>query len=201
MIEKYRVAGTLIVLSALALAASSCMGPRYGTDKTATEQFVDDLGDAASLSPAKRTTLAYQPRGALVKPTDNSLVTPEKNLASKDNPQWVESPEEARLRLKAEADENQDNGSYRSPLAVSVTEGKVKSPEQQRAEFREARKIQDGRYSDRRRFMSDPPLDYRKVDDPAKLTDLGESEVVKEKRRKKEAEIANSGTRWWEVWK
>lgn len=201
MTEKYRVAGTVIVLSALALSASSCMGPRYGTDKTATEQLVDDLGDAASLSPAKRTTLGYQPRGALVKPSDNTLIPPEKNLASKDNPQWVESPEEARQRLKAEADENKDDGTYRSPLAVSVTEGKAMSPEQQRAAFREARKIQDGRYSDRRRFMSDPPLDYRKVDDPAKLNDLGESEVAKEKRRKKEAEIAGTGTRWWEVWK
>lgn len=202
MIEKYRVAGTLIVLSALALSASGCMGPRYGTDKTATEQFVDDLGDAASLSPAKRTTLAYQPRGPLVKPADDkTLIAPEKNLASKDNPQWVESPEEARNRLKAEADENRDNGSYRSPLAVSVTEGKALSPEQQRQAFRDARKVQDGRYSDRRRFMSDPPLDYRKVDDPAKLSDLGESEVAKEKRRKKEAAIAGSGTRWWEVWK
>ena len=28
MSEKYRVAGTMIVLSALALSASSCMGPR-----------------------------------------------------------------------------------------------------------------------------------------------------------------------------
>jgi hypothetical protein len=201
MTDKYRVAGTLIVLSALAFSASSCMGPRYGTDKTATEQFVDDLGDAASISPPKRTTLAYQPRGALVKPADNALIPPEKNLASKDNPQWVESPEEARNRLKAEADENADNGNYRSPLAVSVTEGKALSPEQQRAAYRDARKIQEGRYSDRRRFMSDPPLDYRKVDDPSKLTDLGESEEAKEKRRKKEAEIAGTGTRWWEVWK
>lgn len=201
MIEKYRVAGTLILLSGLVLSVSSCMGPRYGTDKTATEQLVDDIGDAASLAPAKRTTLAYQPRGALVKPADNTLVAPEKNIASKDNPQWVESPEQARARLKAEADENKDNGSYRSPLAVSVTEGKALSPEQQRAAYREARKIQDGRYSDRRRFMSDPPLDYRKVDDPAKLNDLGESERAKEARRKKQAEIAGTGTRWWEVWK
>jgi len=201
MTEKYRVAGTLIVLSALAFSASSCMGPRYGTDKSATEQLVDDLGDAASLSPPKRTVLAYQPRGALVKPADKTLIPPEKSLAGKDSPQWVESPEEARARLKAEADENKDNGAYRSPLAVSVTEGKALSPEQQRAAFREARKLQDGRYSDRRRFISDPPLDYRKVDDPAKLNDLGESEAAKEKRRKKEAAIAGSGTQWWEVWK
>ncbi len=201
MTEKYRVAGTLIVLSALTLGASSCMGPTYGTDKSATEQLVDDIGNATSLSPSKQTALAYQPRGPLVKPADDkTLIEPEKNLASKDNPQWLESPEEMRNRLKAEADENKDNANYRSPLVVSVTEGKVKSPEQQRAAFREARKIQDGRYSDRRRYISDPPLEYRKVADPAELNDLGEAEASKEKRRKKEAEIAGSGRSWWKVW-
>jgi hypothetical protein len=202
MTQMYRVAGSLMMLSAVAFSVSSCMGPTYGTGKSANEQLVEDLGDAFSLAPAKKpATLAYQPRGALVKPAEKEkLVEPEKNLASKDNPQWVESPEEARARLKAEADENADNGSYRSPLAVSVTEGKVLSPEQQRAAYREARKIQDGRYSDRRRFMSDPPLEYRQVDDPAKLQELGESETVKEKRRKEEAAIAGTGRKWWQVW-
>ena len=191
----------MIALVAATVSISGCIGPRYGTDKSATEQLVDDLGDAASLAPAKRPQgLAYQPRGTLVKPADSkTLVTPEENLASKDNPQWLESPEQARARLKQEADDNANNGSYRSPLAVSVTEGKVLSPEQQRKAFREARAIQDGRYSDRRRLMSDPPLDYRKVDDPSKLQNLGESERAKEARRKKEAEIAGTGRKWWQV--
>lgn len=197
----YRVAGTSIVLLGLAFGASSCMGPTYGTEKSSGEHLVDDLGDAMSLAPKKKSTaLAYQPRGALIAPTDKSkLVEPQQNLASKDNPAWLESPEQTRDRLRAEADENADDGSYRSPLAVSVTEGQAKSPEQQRLEYREARKIQEGR-ENKRRFMSDPPLEYRKVDDPAKLTDLGESEKVKEKRRKKEAEIAGSGRQWWQLW-
>jgi hypothetical protein len=197
----YRVAGTSIVLLGLTLGASGCMGPTYGTDKTATAQLVDDLGDSMSIAPKKKSTaLAYQPRGTLVKPADpTKLVAPQQNLASKDNPAWLESPEQTRDRLRAEADENADNGSYRSPLAVSVTEGKAKSPEQQRLEFREARKIADGR-ENKRRFMSDPPLEYRKVDDPTKLADLGEAEKVKEKRRKKEAAIAGTGRQWWALW-
>jgi hypothetical protein len=197
----YRVAGTSIVLLGLTLGASGCMGPTYGTDKTATAQLVDDLGDSMSIAPKKKSTaLAYQPRGTLVKPADpTKLVAPQLNLASKDNPAWLESPEQTRDRLRAEADENADNGSYRSPLAVSVTEGKAKSPEQQRLEFREARKIADGR-ENKRRFMSDPPLEYRKVDDPTKLADLGEAEKVKEKRRKKEAAIAGTGRQWWALW-
>nr|WP_246748542.1 hypothetical protein [Rhizobium setariae] len=201
MTQMYRMAGSMIVLAAIGLGTTSCMGPTYGTDKSSSEQLVDDLGDAFSLAPPKRQNLAYQPRGALVKPADDKkLVAPEQNLATRDNPQWVESPEEARARLKQEADDNSNNGNYRSPLAVSVTEGKVMSPEQQRAAYRDARKLQDGRYSDRRRFMSDPPLDYRQVDDPAKLQQLGESERAKEARRKKEAEIAGTGRKWYQVW-
>jgi len=201
MKQMYRVAGSLIVLMSAAISVSSCIGPRYGTDKTSGEQLIDDIGDAASLAPARRPqALAYQPRGTLVKPADaTTLVAPEENLVSKDNPQWLESPEQARARLKKAADDNADNGNYRSPLAVSVTEGKVLSPEQQRKAYREARAIQDGRYSDKRRFMSDPPLEYRKVDDPAKLQNLGESERAKESRRKKEAEIAGTGRKWWQV--
>ena len=197
----YRV-GTLAVLLGVAFSASSCMGPTYGTDKTATRQLVDDLGDSMSIAPKKKSTaLAYQPRGTLVKPADpTKLVEPQQDLASSaNNPAWLESPEQTRERLKLEADENADNGNYRSPLAVSVTEGKVKSPEQQRLEFREARKIQEGR-ENKRRFMSDPPLEYRKVDDPAKLADLGESEAAKEKRRQKEAAIAGTGRQWWQLW-
>jgi hypothetical protein len=201
MKQMYRVAGSFVLLAAATFSVSSCMGPRYGTDKNATEQLVDDLGDAASLAPKRPQTLAYQPRGTLVKPADDKvLVAPAQNLATKDNPQWLESPEQARSRLKQEADDNSNNGSYRSPLAVSVTEGKALSPEQQRQAYRDARAIQDGRYSDRRRFMSDPPLDYRKVDDPAKLQNLGESERAKDARRKKEAEVAGTGRKWWQVW-
>ncbi|MGV3550779.1 hypothetical protein [Rhizobium sp.] len=196
----YRVAGTLFVLSAVSMGAAGCMGPTYGTDKTATEQLVDDLGDSISIAPTKRPEkIAYQPRGQLVKPAEARLIAPQQNLASAENPNWVESPEQMRDRLKQEADDNVDNPNYRSPLIVGVTEGKTKSVEQQATEYREARKIMEGR-ENRRRFMSDPPLEYRKVDDPAKLTDLGESEAAKDKRRRKEAEVAGTGRKWWQLW-
>jgi hypothetical protein len=200
MTGMYRVAGTFVVLSAVSLGAASCMGPTYGTDKTATEQLLDDVGSSMSIAPRKKPEkIAYQPRGDLIKPAEAKLIEPQQNLASVDNPGWVESPEQMRDRLKKEADDNADNPNYRSPLIVGVTEGKTKSVEQQATEFREARKISEGR-ENKRRFMSDPPLEYRQVDDPAKLTDLGEKEADKEKRRKQEAEIAGTGRKWWQLW-
>ncbi len=203
MKELYRVVVLASAMVAGGTMLTSCIGgPTYGTDKTAGEQLLTDLGDAVAVVPDKKVSkVEYQPRPALVKPVDPmALEQPQQNLVSKDNPAWVESPEETRARLRQEADDNKDNGAYRSPLMVSVTEGKAQSPEQQAAAFREARKLQQGTYSDKRRFLSDPPLEYRKVDDPAVLADLGESEAAKEKRRKKEAAIAGTGRQWWQIW-
>lgn len=202
MKELYRVVATVSVLVAGGGMVAGCVGgPTYGTDKTAGAQLLTDLGDAIAIVPDKKTEkVVYEPRPKLVKPADpRKLEEPQKSLASKDNPAWVESPEDMRARLRGEADDNSDNGTYRSPLMVSVTEGKVKSPEQQAKEFKEARRIQQGAYSDQRRFLSDPPLAYRKVEDPSVLSNLGESEAAKEKRRQKEAVIAGSGRKWWQL--
>lgn len=203
MKELYRVVATVSVLVAGGAMLTGCIGgPTYGTDKTAGAQLMSDLGDAIAIMPAKKTEkVNYQPRSTLVKPADpKKLVDPQQTIATTENPAWVESPEETRARLRKEADDNADDGTYRSPLMVSVTDGKVKSPEQQAKEYREARRIQQGAYSDRRRFLSDPPLAYRQVDDPSVLANLGESEAAKEKRRKKEATVAGSGKKWWQIW-
>ena len=178
--------------------------PTYGTDKTAMEQLADDLGQSVSLTGPgpKNTGVKYTPRPTLVMPAPaqkETLVAPQQNVANKDNPEWVESPEEARTRLVKEADENSDNPSYRSPLASSAIEGGRQTTEAQTKAYREARALQKGAYIDQRRYISDPPTEYRAVDDPAKLDDLGTPEQKKAKQRKKDAAVANSGTKWWQI--
>jgi len=182
------------------LSLSGCMSsPTYGTDKTAGEQLLSDLGDATSLTDGKRRDLKYAPRPGLVLPAageKESLVEPQQSVASKDNPSWVESPEEVRARLRDEAEEKKNNPTFRSPLAQASTNGRKLQTDQQLQAYREARKEQKGAY-DERRFLSDPPTQYRAVSDPAALTDLGEPESKKEKRRKKEATMANKSRNWW----
>lgn len=196
----YRIVGMVATLAGTVVLAG-CLGPTYGTDKSSSEQLLTDVGDAVAIIPAKKVeVIAYQPRPGLIRPAAGSaLGQPQQSLVTKDNPAWVESPEETRSRLRDEADENKASGSYRSPLSVTVTEGKGLSPEQQRTAYRDARKIQNGTESDKRRFLSDPPLEYRKVEDPAVLSNLGESETAKERRRKKEAAIAGTGQKWWQL--
>ncbi|WP_169054261.1 hypothetical protein [Nitratireductor sp. XY-223] len=165
---------------------SGCISsPTYGTDKTANAQLIDDLSNIVSIKPPKRNSeVAYAPRPAIVKPPEEggtALPAPQTSLASKDNPQWPESPEETRQRLRQEAEDAR--GSYRSPLATGS--GAVTA--EQREQFRQAKALQKGTYSGRR-FLSDPPVEYRQPAETAPVDDLGEPEYKKERARKRAAQ-------------
>jgi hypothetical protein len=208
----FRAAARLIALCAVAASVSACLGPTYGTDKSSTEQLIDDISNIATVKPDRGPAIDYKPRPTLVRPPETaSLPQPQQNVVE-NNPAWVESPEETRERLVASADENGNAVGYRSPLATvqrsdgvarvgpkpSVKDGSP-SPlamlraEQQNKTFRENMKIQKGAYSDRRRFLSDPPLDYRKPAESAAAGELGESEKDKERRRVAEATKEKKG--------
>jgi len=221
MKTEYRAGVTIGAIIAASLTLSGCMGPTYGTDKTATAQLIDDLGNIASIgSPRKGTDIEYKPRPAIVQPSaDGSLPAPQQNVVE-NNPQWVESPEQTRQRLREEAAANSGNTAYVSPLAKRsapvqqktdlngrrlvgrAAEAPAAMPNvaEQRRAYQERRKIQKGAYSDRRRFLSDPPLTYRKPADTAPVGELGESERAKEKRWKEEATKAGTGKRNWWPW-
>ncbi|WP_040673960.1 hypothetical protein [Rhizobium grahamii] len=200
----FRVGVCLTVAMAGGAMITGCMGsPRYGTDKTAMEQLTDDLGQSVSLTGdgPKNKGVKYSARPGLVLPSTaakETLVEPQQSIASTANPAWIESPEETRARLVKEADENSDNPNYRSPLASDKVEGGRQTTEAQSKAYREARALQKGTYSDRR-FISDPPTEYRQVADPTKLDDLGEPELKKAKKKKKEAAIAGTGKQWWNL--
>ena len=200
MTRNIRVRTGLLCLVGGSFLLTGCMGPTYGTGKSAGEQLVEDVGNAVMIQPDNKEAknIRYQPRGGLVVPKDETaLAMPQQSVASKDNPEWIESPEEIRERLRDEATANSDDGNYRSPLASQNTTNRKLSASEQTAAYREARKIQMGAYSDKRRYLSDPPLDYRRIPEEAQA-DLGEPEKTKERRRKKEAKAAKqSGSAWW----
>ncbi|WEZ84250.1 hypothetical protein P6U16_06200 [Rhizobium sp. 32-5/1] len=200
--REFRVLAGICGVIAGSFVLTGCIGgPTYGTDKTAGEHLMDDLGSAVSFQSAPKSNVKYQPRPSLVLPPSQeqaTLVQPQQSVASKDNPQWLESPEETRLRLVAEADANSGEIGYVSPLAKSNANGRRLTAKEQQAAYREARKIQMGAYADKRRFLSDPPLAYRALPEEAKA-DLGEDEMVKQRRRKKEAQIKGSGSKWWDI--
>jgi len=245
---------TLIVV---AVTTSACLGPTYGTDKSATAQLIGDLGDMASIKPQKGQEIAYTPRPAIVKPPNTaSLPAPQQNVVDA-NSNWVESPEQTRKRLIAEANANQESANYRSPLARvserssgdpvplggSLTEADsgptvlgllrddkgrarpkaIRNPDgpqlpamtprnedagptstqvlrqtEQVSRFKQNLKIQQGTYTDKRRFLSDPPLTYRQPAETAVTGDVGEPERAKEKRRLAAATKEKKGS-WFKL--
>ncbi|MCC2608674.1 MULTISPECIES: hypothetical protein [Rhizobium/Agrobacterium group] len=196
------VAGIL----ASTLTLSGCLGsPTYGTDKTALEQLTDDLGSAVSIGgkedEAKRN-LKYNPRPSLVvaKGDAANLPPPQQSLANRENnPNWVESPEETRKRLREEADANANNPRYQSPLITGKGQGGQLTESEKWEAFRKAK--QDAETVDvsaRRRSLTEPPAEFRSAD-TANLSDLGEPEMQKEKRRKKEATEAKNSREWWKL--
>lgn len=218
MKTEYRACVTMGALIAAGLTLSGCLGPTYGTDKSSTAQLIDDLGNIASIGKNKKGAgIEYKPRPEIVKPAQTATLPVPQQSVAENNPAWVESPEATRARLVAEADAK--GALYSSPLAkhVGSSDGSSAPPsgragdgppspletlksQKQRDAYQQARKIQQGAYSDRRRYLSDPPLAYRKPAETAPVGELGEPERAKERRLKAEAKKAGTGKRSWWPW-
>jgi hypothetical protein len=196
----FRAALSATGLMAGMLALSGCMGsPTYGTGTSAMEQLSNDLTSAVSLGPQEKRDVKYNPRpGLVVTAQDKSLPPPQASLASREtNPAWVESPEETRQRLRQEAAENEGNPGYRSPLLAGKGKAGQMTESEKWEAFRQAKQnLNSADVTQTRRSLTDPPVEYRTVDSAA-LEDLGEPELKKERRRKKEAEAAKQTSSWW----
>jgi hypothetical protein len=179
------------LVGAAALTLGGCMGsPTYGTDKTANAQLLEDLTGALSVPIGKRgNEIEYQPRPELVKPeTTAVLPPPQDSVTATAAAGWPESPEQRLRRIRDEATANQDTLTYRSPVVNDVGERATAelTPGQQRDEFRRLRRESAGNATDRR-FLSEPPLDYRVPAATAPVGDLGVTEDKKETQAKREA--------------
>lgn len=199
-------------LAAAAALLCGCMSsPTYGTDKTANSQLMSDMGGILSIRPKTHAAIEYAPRPELVKPAkgDENLPPPQDNVATASNPDWPESPEARRARLHVEADANVDNPNYISPIVPDVSvasddgksfkktgqawhsfESDIESSSASAARAAEVKKriveTQQGSPTTRK-FLSEPPIDYRQAAADAPVGEVGEDESRKERRLKREA--------------
>lgn len=181
-----------VALAGVASLSGCLSAPTYGTGTSATTQLVEDLGEAVLIvNPDNNKDIRYEPRPELVRPAEGQqagkLVPPQKSVASADNAQWIESPEEQRERLYAEIADNEGNLAYNNPLLTGKDPSKMTEQEQLEA-FRKARKEATTVDISQRRYLIDPPAQYREPSSAEALSDLGQSERVKEARRKKLAQ-------------
>lgn len=214
---------SVLALLGLSVALGGCVSsPTYGTGTPATQQLANDVSNILMIGPKKREQIAYNPRPELVRPAPGQkeqLVEPQQAVASAQNPDWPESPEQRRARVRAEATENQDNPYYRSEVAMDGTRAASFSPKVNTSPRKDEKIIGDGRdskatreaFNERlkeqrqgdpnvRRFLSEPPLAYRQASAAAPQDDVGEDEWKKERRLKAEAKKRSGGGSGWFDW-
>jgi hypothetical protein len=201
-----------LALSGLLL--SGCLGsPTYGTGKAADEQLLEDVTGILSLGPSQEEQIDYKPRPELVTPASKEVLPlPQDNIVSASRQAWPESPEQRRARLRAEATENQDNPAYEPKIASDVKSrpginsaarfnqpGNFEVPpssSNEREEFK--RRLAQSKQGSptTRRYLSEPPLEYRAPAATAPNDDIGEDEWKKETRLKREARQKAGQSSW-----
>ena len=205
MIDRYRVAMTVSLVASAALMSGCVSAPTYGTDKTQSSQLVEDVTSMFSFKPPKREAIDYKPRPELVEPAQTaSLPAPQQAIAGAGNPAWPESPEQQRARIRAEATANQNNLNYEpgviNDVSIDDTDRKNLIKEQEefsppsaregrRAQEEIARRNKEMKQGDpnNRKYLSEPPLEYREAAVTAPSGELGEDEAKKARDAKRAA--------------
>lgn len=192
----------LIALASLLGLAGCTGGNTYGTGVSQEAQLLSDVTGILTLgSGEKKAPIDYSARPDLVRaPDGTALPQPVESVASDGS--FPVNPEERRAALLAGADTSGDNG----PLTVEGIEGPaIAKPTligdvnrdggfnvQQQRVARErviaARKTARGATgSGPRRYLTDPPVEYRTPAETASVGVTGE----REKRERKESAIEN----------
>lgn len=200
-----RLAVVSPVLAAGMLAGGCMSSPTYGTGVSANEQLLSDVTTIVSVAPKRKDPIDYKPRPDLVRPAQGQvadLPAPQQQVASQ-NPDWPESPEQRRKRIRADVDANRDSANFDSPVVSdgggsdnytarddNFYKNGIRSQAQAAKEEAEVRKriveTKQGSATTRK-YLSEPPLAYRQPAATAASDELGEDELKKERRAKKAA--------------
>ncbi len=204
------VSALALVLAAASL--SGCLGPTYGTGKSAGAQLFDDLDGMLAMGPKNKDEIDYSPRAELVRPKDkNVLPAPQDTVSAANAPNWPESPEQRRARIRANADRlNKGDGPLGPEVLMAEKEGvtdeerarntvgsygqnnngrgdmgRVLTPDELNAGREQFKKrLAESRQGSAasRKYLSEPPLAYRQPSASAPVGDPGVDEDVKQRR-------------------
>lgn len=177
---------SIALVCAGGLAIAGCFGPTYGTGVTATDQLMDDLGNAISLRARnEQAPINYNPRPDLVSPTDTTnLPPPQENIVTASGELWPESPEERRARVRREADDGVRDPNFIVGSDAVAEAGASEGPSRSAAS------------ASQRVYLTDPPVEYRVPAESAPYGDLGPTERAKERAARRASGEREGWRRW-----
>lgn len=209
-----KVLPPVAVVCASALLSGCLAGPTYGTGTGSNVQLLEDVTGVLSVGGDDQPQIAYTPRPELVEPPSTEVLPTPQEPATEANAAWPESPEQARARIRADATANQDIVGYRPEgLAMSddASEPRARSQQQrqydraafgqggastiglttqsQREEFNRRLALRQQGDPTQRRYLSEPPVEYRTPEEGAPVGDIG----VDERDKAREARQAAGG--------
>lgn len=209
---------TGVVGLACALTLSACVkGTTYGTGVSQEQQTINDLYNMFTLK-SDKNNIDYSARPDLIVPQNTAaLPEPVDSEVTTSNPDWPETPEQRIARIRSEAGEiDARSGDYsieelqRRKEGIGVSQerrgkyvaGKtdrdgnpllnIGETEEKRKAMLKAKAQLDYSRGVKRKYLSEPPIDYRLPTDSAPSGDQAftEEELLK---RQKEQEARERG--------
>lgn len=194
----------LALLAVASLALTGCVqSSTYGTGKTQEAQLVEDLTGLLG-GGEKQERIQYVERPNIVKPT-NASALPVPKVGTVDDPSWPESPAARlqRLRLDLESADPAVRGAAKRELQESDNSKRADSREAvrqrriaagidpdktnltpqevNRLALRQQQARRAGGDTTQRRFLSEPPTEYRQ---PAASAAAGETGLTERQKRR-----------------
>ncbi len=178
-----------------ALALSACTSNTYGTGTSPGMQTLKDITGIAMLTGKQKDPIDYSPRPNLVAPPSTAdLPPPGSDTDTANAPNWPNDPDVASAKAKAAAAAASANGdvpnqyyvaSTAAPSAISPSKNGDLTPAQlaaARKAFADARGgiSLDANGNPVRKYLTDPPVDYRLPDPTEPLN----TAAVQKKRKK-----------------
>lgn len=191
----FRLPLRLIAVAAAGAALAACNSMTYGTGTTPAMQTVQDLTGLATGGKADQEPIDYSPRPKIVAPPPGATLPPPGSSQQVASTNWPNDPDLLKAQVKADAEARaaagkQDNIRLPSNKFVAApAPGEHTLTKEEEEELRKAMAAAKGGMSvdangnPVRKYLTDPPVEYR-VPDPNAPVDVASDGKPKKKKWK-----------------
>lgn len=154
------------------LALAGCNTPTYGTGKSPEMSMIQELTGNLAGGQKKKEPIEYKARSELVLPPSSQLPPPEQKLALSQTAAWPDDPDRNRKATNTSGEIPEEfrrgrlaRGSRSAPdpnvSPIDVTEMNTAQRLEAQRKFREQRAAMNSLDPTERKYLTDPPVEYR----------------------------------------